>query len=335
MNDLLQSFGQVGGPPTWLLVLVGIAVGGLILLVGLLLRGLFSLGRSRSPHGVFGPFTHALASQLPESQKETKDFAHLLRQAGLYSPSARTSIYALRFALLLVPLLVAGVLAITLPPEWTTQILIGGGLAAGALSIIPRLYVYFRRNSRLREIRNGLADMMDMLSMCLGGGMPLSPSLDHVARNLETYPALSEELQILKRHAEVGSMKIGLQDLAERVDMPEMRQVTSLLGRGEQLGTRLSASLLDQADHFRATRRQRATLHANRSPVILTLPLLFCFAPAVLILLMAPAMLELTDFIRPPDGQESVLEGNETLGTGRILRTLNNLDQDVSPPRRR
>ncbi|MCO6458852.1 MAG: type II secretion system F family protein [Pirellulaceae bacterium] len=328
MNELLLSWGQTGGAPAWLLAVVAVSVGGLILLVGWLLGGLTRLARGQSRQGLFGPLTDALAAQLPESRKETKDFAQLLRQAGLYSPVARASIYALRFALLFVPLVVAGILAVTLPPEWTVRILIGGGLLAGALSIIPRLYVYFRRNRRLKEIRNGLADMMDMLSMCLGGGMPLSPSLDHVAKNLTPYPALAEELQILRRQAEVGSMKLALTDMAERVDMPEVRQVTSLLGRGEQLGTRLSTSLLDQADHFRSTRRQRVTMHANRSPVILTLPLLFCFAPAVLILLMAPAMLELTDFIRPPEGQPSVLDGNESLGTGRIVRTLNQLDQD-------
>ena len=40
--------------------------------------------------------------------------------------------------------------------------------------------------------------MLDMLSMCLGGGMSISASLDHVAKNLGSYPALSEELQIMR-----------------------------------------------------------------------------------------------------------------------------------------
>lgn len=335
MNAMLQLFGpQLFGQfdlgPTGLPLAVGAAALCLVLLVGWFLRSLFSIGRGGSRSGVFGPLTDAFAAQLPESSKETSEFARLLRQAGLYTPTARASIYALRFTLLFLPLVVAGVLAVLMPPEWTVTILIVGAALSAGLSIIPRLYVYFRRNRRLKEIRNGLADMMDMLSMCLGGGMPLSPSLDHVAKNLTNYPSLAEELQILKRQAELGSMKIALHDMAERIDLPEVRQVTSLLGRGQQLGTRLSTSLLDQADHFRATRRQRATMKANRSPVILTLPLLFCFAPAVLIMLMSPALLELTDFIRPRDGQPNVLEGNERLATGPIIQQLNSLDQDIS-----
>ncbi len=276
--------------------------------------------------GAFGAATDALAAQIPESRKETRDFDFLLRQAGLYSPTARASIYAFRFVFLFFPICGAITLAI-IDPDHTSRYLLCGGLIAGGLSIIPRLYVFFRRGRRVRQIRDGLSDMMDMLSMCLGGGMPLSPSLEHVANNLKTYPALSEELRILRKQAEVGSLRHALADFANRVDMPQVRQVASLLARGDQLGVRLSSSLMDQADHFRSTRRQLATLHANKSPVVLTLPLMFCFAPAVLILLMGPAMLELTDFLNPTEGQESVLQGNETLSVGSITDTISGLDQ--------
>lgn len=268
--------------------------------------------RTPGDNGVFGSLTDALATQLPESKKERSDFNQLLRQAGLYSRTARISIYALRFVALFLPMAIAGVLALISPPQQTVRILVLGGIAAGALSIVPRLYVFFRRRHRLAEIKDGLSDMMDMLSMCLSGGMPLSPSLDHVAHNLTAYPALGEELLILKRQSEVGSLKRALADFADRIDMPQVRQVAGLLARGEQLGSRLSVSLLDQADHFRQTRRQLATMQANKTPVILTLPLMFCFAPAVLILLMSPTLLQLTEFLRPSSGT-SVLDANQML----------------------
>ncbi len=281
--------------------------------------------------GAFGSATEALAAQIPEGRKEAKDFAALLKQAGLYSRTARMSIYAFRFVFLFFPLACAGLLAVIVPDQ-AIQIMIGGALVAGTLSILPRFYVFLRRSRRLREIRRGLADMMDMLGMCLGGGMALSPSLEHVANNLNSYPSLASELRILKRQAEVGSLQQALRDFAERIDIPQVRQVAGLLARGETLGSGLSTSLMDQADHFRNTRRQMATMHANRTPVILTLPLMFCFAPAVLILLMSPAMLTLTDFLNPRDGT-SIMDGNETInmsGVGTILDSMDDLDQDVS-----
>jgi tight adherence protein C len=281
--------------------------------------------RRPGENGVFGPITDALAGQLPESAKERSDFQQLLRQAGLYSRTARISIYALRFVGLFLPLVIAGIFVLISPPDQTIRILVMGGVASAALSIVPRLYVFFRRRHRRNEITDGLSDMMDMLSMCLGGGMPLSPSLDHVAHNLAAYPSLAEELLILKKQAEVGSLKRALADFADRIDLPQVRQVAGLLARGEQLGNRLSTSLLDQADHFRSTRRQLATMQANKTPVILTLPLMFCFAPAVLILLMSPTLLQLTEFLRPTGN--GVLDNNEQLNIGAVTRTVEGLEQ--------
>jgi len=285
--------------------------------------------------GIFGALTPALAAQLPESQKESSDFAKLLRQAGLYSPTARASIYALRFVLLFVPLVLAGVWAVLSPPEETFWILVIGAAIAGFLSIIPRLYVFFRRRRRVREIRHGLADMMDMFSMCMGGGMPVSAALEHVADNLTSSPALVEELRILKRQSDVGSLNRALADFAARIDMPAARQVASLLSRGQKLGSRMSKSLLEQADHYRATRRQRATMQANKTPVKLALPLMFCFAPAALILLISPAMLELRDFLQPDGGSSLLTTNRENLTTRSISATISDLDQNEPQMRRR
>lgn len=280
-----------------------------------------------SDPGVFGEWTEGLANQIPETQEETDEFAQMLKQAGLYSPSARASIYALRFVLLFIPLGFTGVLLTMYPFEYTLRIVIGGGLAAAGLSIIPRLYVYWVRTNRMREIRDGLSDMMDMLSMCLSGGLPLTEALDHVAKNLANYPSLAEELRILRRQTEVGSLKHALSDFASRIDMAEVRQLSSMLQRGDALGMRLSNNLTDQADHFRSSRRQAATEQANEAPVKMVLPLMLCFAPAALIMLISPALLELREFINPPEGQENVLAGNQMINTRAVADTINGLDQ--------
>jgi len=279
--------------------------------------------------GAFGRLTPALAAQIPESRRESSDFTTLLRQAGIHSASARMTIYALRFVLLLVPLIGAGVVAIVAPQQWTFHILVAGGLVAATLSIIPRLYVFFRRRRRIREIRHGLADMMDMLSMCLGGGMPLGEGLDHVSKNLVGYPALAQELAILRRQADIGSLRRALADFAERVDLPEARQVAGLLARSETLGTRLSGTLHDQADHFRVARRQQATMQANKMPVKLSLPLLFCFAPAALIILISPALLELQQFFDPAEnGRTSVVESLDPVDRTLTQQNVGAAQQD-------
>lgn len=333
LDQLMAQFGPglLGRPITW--IAIGCGVMAVMVLIRMLMRRpephqTSVPVRGASDGGVFGNLTDALASQLPESEKEHTEFGQMLKQAGLYSPTARSSIYAFRFLLLTFPLFCAGLLAIFSPREQTWQIMIGGGVISMLLSIIPRLWVYMRRKARLEQIGDGLADMLDMLSMCLGGGMPLSASLDHVAKNLTNYPALADELQIMKRQSEVHSLRFALSDFANRLDTPEVRQVATLLSRGDNLGTSLSGSLLDQADHFRTARRQLATMAANRTPVYLTFPLMFCFAPAVLILLMSPAFLQLADFFNPAKNKNNPLANNQAITGQNIISTLNELDQN-------
>ncbi|HZZ71801.1 MAG TPA: type II secretion system F family protein [Pirellulales bacterium] len=279
--------------------------------------------------GLFAALAPALAAQIPESKKERHDFQKLLRGAGMYRPDAATSIYALRFVLLFAPLVATGALILMSEKAATVPLLVGGVLLAVGLSITPRLYVYWRRRERGRAIRNGLPDTMDMLSMCLGGGMALSPSLDHVARQLNAYPELAEELLILKRQAEVGSLPQALADFSARVDLPEVRQLAGLLTRGERLGTQLAGTLVEHSDHLRSSRKQLATLQANKTPVKLVLPLMFCFAPAALILLIAPALVELKEFVSPSKGAGADVR-RASLNTQSIFSTLDQLDLDRS-----
>lgn len=335
----IQTWLADRGAPEWLQSPVAwFGVACFVLAVPVILRLLFGKKKDAAPErpvdprrpqgGVFGSLTDALASQIPESEKERVEFGQMLRQAGLYSPTARSSIYAYRFLLMVFPLFCAGLLAIFSPASQTWRILIGGGVIAAMLSITPRMWVYLRRQSRVAQINAGLADMLDMLGMCLGGGMPLSQSLDHVSKNLTAYPALGDELQIMRRQADVGSLRMALTDWANRIDSPEVRQVATLLTRGDQLGASISGSLLEQADHFRTTRKNMANLQANRLPVFLTFPLLFCFAPAALIVLMSPAFLELSEFFDPKSGKNP-LANNETISTQRIVETMNSLDQNI------
>lgn len=282
--------------------------------------------------GLFGPLNRALAAQVPESRQERRDFKLLLRQAGLYGPTAGTTIYAARFVLLIVPMVVAGILAVMAEAGQTWKILSLGALAAGGLSTVPRLYVFFRRRRRVERIRHGLADAIDMLSMCTSGGLAIGESLEHVANQISAYPEVAQELVILKRQAEVGSLKQALADLTARVDLPEIRQLATLLSRGTTLGTQLAGSLNEQADHLRTSRRQAATMRANKTPVKMVLPVLFCFAPAALILLIAPAMLELRDFLVPRAvAADDTMPSTPTFGTGAIVSALENLDQAPQP----
>lgn len=282
-----------------------------------------------APSGLFDSLAPALAAQMPESEKARGEFEKKMREAGYYSPHSKARVYAVRFLLFFVPLVIAGAIAVYRAPHNTFHIMLVGGIVAALLSIVPRVYVSIRRRRRLAQIREGLPDAIDMLSMCMEGGISVGESLAQVAARLENCPALAQELSILRRQAEVSSLTIALSEMSKRVDLPEVRGLCSLLARGDRLGTEMSGTLLEQSDHLRTQRRQRATMRANRAPVKLVLPLVFCLAPAALIMLVSPAVLELYEFLSPTDGQ-SVLTARERMSsTTQIVEQLRELEQEV------
>ena len=118
----------------------------------------------------FGNWTQALASQIPESEKEHRDFELLLRQAGMYAAGDLANDLCVAFRLAGAPLLIASVCAILADARYSLYIMLTGLAMAVILAIIPRLYVYFRRRRRMQRIRQALPDALDMLSMCVSGG---------------------------------------------------------------------------------------------------------------------------------------------------------------------
>ncbi|MDO4551660.1 MAG: type II secretion system F family protein [Planctomycetia bacterium] len=303
------------------MIAVGVGTAAIIFILG---YPIFCVRKKQEPEaedldedpGIFGTITPALAGVIPEREKETREFNQLLRGAGFYQPGARNTIYALRLLLLIVPIFMALYLCV-LEPKGATMYVSIGIFTGVALMIIPRLYVQLVQKRRYEEIRRGLADTIDMFGMCASGGMTTSESLEHVSEQLEEYPELARELRILRRQADVGGLESAVADLVSRVNIREMRQFANLLLRGSRLGNQMAGTMNEQADHLRVTRRHMAIAQANKTPTKLVFPLMFCFAPAALIMLLTPALLDVVDF----------LESGEDLSPSTITEAMDGTTQ--------
>lgn len=296
---------------------------GVAVLAFLVLSLLFPRSKQKSEddefveeNGIFGSLTPGLANVIPENEKENREFRQLLRQAGFYSFSARNSIYAARLVLFLLPIFIGMYMGVLFPDLMLQYTCIGLFVGTG-LSIIPRLYVYWVRKKRIEHIRAGIPDTMDMFAMCASGGMTMNESLEHIADQIYEYPELSQELCILRRQIELGSLEQAIKDLMERVNIPEMRQFSYLLLRSSQLGNQSNTALIEQADHLRAMRRHHAMAQANKTPTKLVFPLMFCFAPGALILMLSPSLMTIYDFMASktiqPNAIQNAIEANSPL----------------------
>jgi tight adherence protein C len=285
-----------------LAVFTGIALA--IVLLGQLLIG---LRRSRTPAGVvrrplvFGPLTGLLAAIVPASREFRASLDHELKQAGFYEPRAVDQFLAVRNALLIgwMLLVAAAACAIYDPARDITLPVLGVGVVVLVLLYaLPRLWLQAAAARRVQRIQSGLPDALDMITMCLSGGLPLQPALERVGKEIKTvHPDLGLELEIIRRQADAHTLEHALTQFANRVDVAEISSLAALVAQTERLGTNVAVALRDYSDSIRRGFRQRAEEKGNKNSVKLLLPVVLCLAPPVYILLLAPAVLELRDFI--------------------------------------
>lgn len=254
----------------------------------------------------FGPFTKVLAALLPESAERRAALNKTLQNAGYYEPHAWHNLAAARYLGLILPILVGLGLLLVSPPDAEPWIF-GGLVLLPALGwALPTLLVRRQAADRLAEIERGMPDLLDMLNMCVSQGLTVPASLARVGADLESVsPALSQELKIVSDQTRVGSLEQALVAFSRRVELPDVYSFTSLLVQTERMGTSMSQALSEYSDGMRETLRQQADQKANTASFRLLFPTVLCLMPAVFMILLGPAIIEMSAFFR--EGGNAVL----------------------------
>lgn len=259
----------------------------------------FAAGQKRAM--IFGALTPALAGLLPIGAKTRKRLSTELCQAGYYHRDAATEYLALRNTLVLGWVFLVGTLLVvgSAPGEPLDVYLVGAG-AIGMILLygLPRLVVGAWARGRVRRIEYSLPDALDMISMCMTGGLTFPQSLSRVSTELATsYPDLACELRIVSRQAESGTLNRAVKGFAERVDTPEVQSLASVIGQTEHHGGAVATAFHQFAGDVRRQRRQLAEEKGNRTSIHMLFPLVLCLAPPIYLLLLAPAAIELRGFV--------------------------------------
>ena len=252
---------------------------------------------------VFGGLTKTLAALFPEGEQKRAKTKQDLIHAGYYGPHAWHNLAAIRYVGIILPILLCGLGLVFGPAELEPLMIIGLVVGPSVGWAVPKLYVQMQASERKREIERSMPDMLDLLNMCVSQGMTLPAALDRVSREIKpVYPALSQELAIVTEQARVGTLEQAIQNLADRLDIPELRSFTSLLIQTERMGTSVSEALADHSDSIRTGLRHRADKAANTAAFKLLFPTTLFLMPAVLLFLLGPAIVDLTDFFGGESG---------------------------------
>jgi tight adherence protein C len=282
----------------------------LILLVALLLSGhnqrvearmsdLSDDNRRAAPQGSVAHFARTAlpriaAPLLPQEGNDRTRLKARLVHAGLYSRHAMGIFLGVKMLLMFLPVgisVVAG-LSHVLP---MLHALVYGLVGSAVGMMFPSFWLDWRKGKRQTNLRRALPDALDVVVICLEGGLSLQGAFQRVGSALRTaHPLLASELSIIQREIQLGhSTGEAMRQFADRCDLEEVRSLSAVVLQAERLGASIVKSLRVHAETLRIKRLQRAEELAQMAGTKMVFPTILFIFPAILFVVAAPAALQI------------------------------------------
>ncbi|MGZ4625945.1 MAG: type II secretion system F family protein [Kineosporiaceae bacterium] len=191
--------------------------------------------------------------------------------------------------------LVGTLFGLVLPPivgfsaAVTVCMVVLGGLLGW---LAPSLWLYQVAYDRSQRVRRELPDALDLLTISVESGLAFDAGLAQVARRT-TGPLAQEFFRVLQE-MQIGTGRVqAMRALADRTDVPELRSFVGAMIQADAFGIPISGVLRVQAREMRVKRSQRAEELAQKVPVKILFPLIFCILPCLFLVIMGPAVVTL------------------------------------------
>jgi tight adherence protein C len=217
-----------------------------------------------------------------------------LVSAGMYGTTPRKILgYQVMLAIFL-----------TLLGLWMVPLLGGSGVftvvAAIAFGCIgwfaPMVYVDRRKRLRFDRIDRQMPEMIDLLVVTIEAGLGILASMRVAAESLQD--PLGQELRLTLQEQRMGlSVFEAIESLGRRADTPNMRMFVRSLIQGEKLGVSIGQTMRNVALEMRKRRRAKAEEKAQKMPIKLLFPLVFLIFPAIMIVLLVPALIHISEVL--------------------------------------
>lgn len=241
---------------------------------------------------IMGPMA---AFVLPKQEIERSRVIQKLAFAGYRGPTAMQTFYAIKVVLfILLPLLTFAV-SQWFPRLATSSILVYALAAAGAGLMCPTMVLDRLVNSRIRKLRNGFPDALDLMVVCVEAGLGLTQTIQRVADELfVSHPELAAELALVTAEMRAGVDSVSaLKNLADRTGLEDIRGLVSLLVQTLRFGTSIADSLRVYSEEFRDRRMQKAEEIAAKIGTKLIFPLIVFMFPGFFVVAIGPAVIAL------------------------------------------
>jgi tight adherence protein C len=167
-------------------------------------------------------------------------------------------------------------------------------LVVGALFVMGPDSVLNRQvEDRQYEIRKRLPDVMDLLVISVEAGLGFEQALD---RTTAAVPGpLTQEFSRMLGEVRAGATRAdAMRALDARTNVPEIRSFVLAILQADTFGVSIGRVLRAQADEMRIKRRQLAQERAQKAPVKMLLPMVFCIFPSLFVIVLGPAAISIS-----------------------------------------
>lgn len=157
---------------------------------------------------------------------------------------------------------------------------------------LPDIVLHLSTNTRKKEISRSLPDFLDLLTVTVEAGLGLDSALAKVAERLKD--PLREEILLTLHHIRMGeSRDAALRAFADRCGVEDLTNFVSALNQSQKLGISLGQVLRIQSETIRTVQRQRIEERAQKAPVKMLIPLIFCIFPVMFVVILGPTLIKL------------------------------------------
>ena len=211
--------------------------------------------------------------------------------AGEASPDTVDRFLAIRVATVVaVPLWFVFVLGFT--PFTGMMRLAALGLGGMVLVLGPDAILARKVEERQTSMQRMLPDILDLLVISVEAGLGFEQALD---RTVGAVPGpLADEFARMLGELRAGSSRAdAMRALESRTTVPEIRSFVLAILQADTFGVSIGRVLRSQADEMRIKRRQIAQEKAQKAPVKMLIPMVFCIFPALFVVVLGPAIINI------------------------------------------
>lgn len=212
-----------------------------------------------------------------------------LNQAG--STMKVTEYTALRVGITAVTTVLAVLMVLLTDAQITNKILY---LVMGIFGpyIVMRYALAGRVTRRKALIEQQLPDVLDLMSVSVEAGLGFEQAIEYIVSNMEG--ELIDELSITSREIAMGrSRRSAFLLLGERCGADTVKSFVGALVQAMDMGISMKVLLSSQAESMRLHRKRVVEEKAMKLSTKLLFPLVFFIFPAIFIVLLGPALMNI------------------------------------------